>query len=162
MAGPQAAGPLTKGIFCLDWHNVLQFYREEHIRPEPKEALKNLLRKRYEVWVISAVDSHKRFRSTNHKMERGLAPIKAAFPLVKGSFCCWAKTGPEGKTAKAPEKGCHYMVDDNVATCKEAEHQGMEVFPIMTNHVRHEWRGAGTRFTSLAAAVDWFLDADDL
>ena len=38
----------------------------------------------------------------------------------------------------------------------------MEVFPILTQHARHEWRGAGPRFTSLRAAVDWFFDADEL
>ena len=130
--------PLSKGNFCIDWHDVLQFYKEEHVREEPKQAFKKLLDKGYGVWVISAVDSRKRLHSTNRQMEKALAPIKAAFPLLKGWFCCWAKTGPEGKTAKALEKGCKFLIDDNADTCKEAEQQNMEIFPIMTPHVRHQ------------------------
>ena len=41
----QGENPLQKGAWCIDWHNVLQFYREDNIRPEPKAALKKLLGK---------------------------------------------------------------------------------------------------------------------
>ena len=149
--------PLQKGAplrFCVDWHNVLQFYEEPFIRASEKSAIKQLLEKS-EVIVISAVGSS-RVRSTEKLMDKCLAPLRAAFPKLLGWHTVLQKTGPKGKVALALEKGCVAIIDDNGPIIKEAVLNDMLTYPIVTKHHRHN-DYTGVLYSNFPAVVEAML-----
>ena len=149
--------PLRKGVlplYCVDWHNVLQFFEEPFIRGPEKTALKQLLQKS-RVVVISAVGSS-RVRSTEKLMDKCLAPLRAAHPNLLSWRTVLQKTGPGGKVALALEKGCVAIVDDNGPIIKEAVLNDMLTFPIVTRHNRHSDYN-GLLCSNFPAAVEAIL-----
>ena len=133
----------------IDWHNCLevQGYVDE-------QSLEKLLDVGVECNLLSYC-----FKNTAVKFIERANQMRCALEL-KRIETTEKRTGPGGKVDLYDSWCVDVCFDDAEDICKEAYNKGMQVFPICTKYVHHQWfiDEGHKPYPSFAHAVDHFLE----